>query len=371
MKKYSLLAIIACLVLVSCGGISQGIRGKLTDKIFGDPITGVTIKIVAYDTPNLETYPVNLGKDGSFQMNLPPGSYRFEAVDNRQEYVYGRLIEPFKIADGKVYEKEFKMDPVVKQWIHGVVTDKVTKKPIPGAAITYGGKYKATSDKKGEYLIRNYKPGTVKLEVVAKGYAPHVTDYRLTPGESINDIEMSPSSYIEGAKVKSLNNHISYVIETSQGTSKEDMKTTDIITVNNIPYGLKIETNETTVLESMNKYFKSSSKKDIPISKDEFDKIASPTYQEHVKMIEGAFASFNSLKKSLSTDVIKQDAANFVSYKFSYDHNGTKYECELSLYFDGNYEGFANRLTLVSTGKIIRFEFKDFNLPKNNIKIIE
>jgi hypothetical protein len=370
MKRYNLLAICLCLVIASCGGISQGIKGKLTDKIFGDPIVGVTVKIVAYDTPNIDTYPVELAKDGSFEMKLDPGHYRIEVEDERQDYVYGRIVEPFKIEENKLYEHVYKMDPVVKQWIHGIVTDKDSKKPIANATIKFG-KHSAVTDKKGEYLIKNYRPATVKLEVTAKDYAPLVTDFHLTAGETAKDIELTSSSLIEGANVKPLINHISYVIETSQGTSKEDQKTTEIITVNNNPFAVKIETDEETVVQFMSKYFKIDGKKNTPITKEIFDKTAIPTYQDHIKMIEGAFAKFNSLKKSISTDIIKQDSANLVSYKYSYDYNGTAYECELTLYFDGNLEGFAKDLTFKASGKFIKFDFKDFSLPKNNINIVE
>lgn len=369
MKRYNLLIVAVCMVLVSCGGIKQGIKGKLTDKIFGDPISGVDVKIVAYDTQNLDAYPVKLNNDGTFEMSLDPGSYRIEAEDNRQEYVYGRIIEPFKIQKDTVYEHEYKMDPIVKQWIHGTVTDKGTKKPIAGATVAFND-FKATTNKNGEYEIRNYKPGSMKMEVTAKGYAPIIKDYRMTAGESIEDIELSPSSYIEGATVKPLTDLISYVIETSIGPSSTEINSIDVITVNTLPWACKIEKGNDIVYQFATKYYKlddKNSHKEIP--QGEFEKISKPVLDDHMSMIKDAFKQFNSLKKSVSTDVIKIETSNMVNYKFAFDYQGTNYACELLMYFDGPLAGFANKLTMSSPGKYFKFDFKNYNSPENTINI--
>lgn len=367
MKKYNLLIVAACLVIVSCGGIKQGIKGKFTDKIFGDPVSGVDVKIVAYDTQNLDAYPVKLNSDGTFEMSLEPGSYRIEAEDNRQEYVYGRLIEPFKIQKDTVYEHEYKIDPIVKQWIHGIVTDKSTKKPIAGATVAFNN-FKATTDKKGEYEIRNYKPGSMKMEVTAKGYAPIVKDYRMTAGESIEDIELSPSSYIEGAIVKPLTDLISYVIETSTGSSSTEINSIDVITVNTLPWACKIEKGNDIVYQFATQYYKlddKNSRKEI--SQQEFEKIAKPVLEDHMSMVKEAFKQFNALKKTVSTDVIKIETSNMVNYKYSLEYQGTNYACELLMYFDGPLAGFANRLTMSAADKYYKFNFKNFNSPENTI----
>lgn len=368
MKKYNLLIVAACLAIVSCGGIKQGIKGKLTDKIFGDPISGVDVKIVAYDTQNLDTYPVKINDDGTFEMSLEPGSYRFEAVDNRQEYVYGRIIEPFKIQKDSVYEHEFKLDPIVKQWIHGTVTDKATKKPIAGATLSFN-KLSGTTNKNGDYEIRNYRPGIVKMEVKAKGYATLSKDYRLTAGESIEDVELSPASYIEGATVKPLGELVSYVIQTSKGTSEAEISSMDSIIINNLPWGAKIESGKDIVYQFLGKFYSFDGKNYKEISKEAYEKISKPTLEEHTAMIEGAFKKFNSLKKSLSTDVIKLESANLVSYKFTYNHEGTEYNCELMLYSDGALVGYANSLTMAIPNKYYKFEFQSFNQPGNTINI--
>lgn len=368
MKKYNLLIVAACLVIVSCGGIKQGIKGKFTDKIFGDPISGVDVKIVAYDSQKLDSYPVKLNDDGTFEMSLEPGNYRIEAVDDRQEYVYGRIIEPFKVKEGSVYEHEYQMDPIVKQWIHGTITDKDTKKPIAGATLTFN-KFTGTTDKNGNYVIKNYRPGIVKLEVKAKGYAPLTKDYRLSPGESIEDFELSKASQIEGATVKPLSDLLSYSIQTSKGASEADITSMDAITINNLPWATKIESGKDVVYQFTGRYYNFDGKNYKEISKDAYEKISKPTLDDHMAMIKSSFEKFNTLKKSLSTDVIKLESANLVSYKFTNNYQGTDYNCELMLYFDGALAGYASSLTMSTSNQYIKFEFQNINQPANTINI--
>ena len=217
--------------------------------------------------------------------------------------------------------------------------------------------------------FRNYRPGIVKMDVKAKGYAPLSKDYRLTAGESIEDIELSPASYIEGATVKPLGELISYVIQTSMGTSQSDINSMDVIIINNLPWGAKIESGKDIVYQFIGKFYSFDGKNYKEISKDAYEKISKPTLEEHTAMIEGAFKQFNSLKKTLSTDVIKLESSNLVSYKFTYNHEGTEYKCELMLYFDGALAGYANSLAMATSNKYYKFEFQSFNQPENTINI--
>jgi len=59
--------------------------------------------------------------------------------------------------------------------INGTVVDKITKQRVPYVnVIVEGTNLGATSDKNGDFQIKNLKPGTYNLRVSAIGYKPTV-----------------------------------------------------------------------------------------------------------------------------------------------------------------------------------------------------
>jgi hypothetical protein len=354
----------AVLLLSSCGKIGQGIIGKVVDGIFGDQVSTVDIKIVAYDRQNPQTYMIKADENGEFQLQLEPGNYRIEFEDNTTNFTYARKIETFEVVQGKAIEMTYKLDPIVKQWIHGIVTDKESKKPIADATISFDDATTKTN-KKGEYELKNYRPGLKHLKITAKGYAPISKDYKMSSGESAEDFEMSPADSIEGATVKPLTDLVSCILEVTSGSAPDKDLIYTIITENNFPYAVKVESGTNTNMLVLGKCYKSNGDKFALITEDEFDKNVDQFYTKPKALLDEAYKQFNALKKEMSTDVIKLESANLVSYSFKVKHDGTEYDCKLELYFDGTFRGFMNKITFTAQGKYIDIILKDLNLPKN------
>lgn len=367
MKKYCLLIIVTMVALASCGGISQGLKGKLVDAIFGDPVKNIQVKLVAIDGTATKaiTFVVD-DKDGEFQQSLEPGRYRIELEDITEDFKYGRQVNPFTVEEGKALEITYKMDPIIKQWIHGKVMEKDTKKPIPDATVKFHD-MACKTDKNGNYTLRNFRPGSVDLEITAKGYAPLVKDYKMSEGESIEDFELTPTGYIEGAKVNLMDDLMSYVFEVSNGTDEENITSVDSIIRYVAPLSLNIVTGDQNYITAQGKFFKKTGEKWAEISKDEFDKLIDTPYTKAYDRFRSAFEQFNKLKKTISTDVDKIESANLVNYKFQATFEDATYECNLWMYFDGNFMGYPTKLTMKSSGKYYEYEFSKFNSPENRI----
>lgn len=367
MKKYCLLIIVTMVALASCGGISQGLKGKLVDAIFGDPVKNIQVKLVNIDgtATNAITFVVD-SKDGEFQQSLEPGRYRIELEDITEDFKYGRQVNPFTIEEGKALEVTYKMDPIIKQWIHGNVMEKDTKKPIPGATIKFND-LTCKTDKNGNYTMKNFRPGVVKLEITVKGYAPLLKDYKMSEGESIEDFELTPTGYIEGAKVNLMDDLMSYVFEVSNGTDEENITSVDSIIRCVAPLELNITQGEQQFVTARGKFYKNTNNKWVETNQQDFEKLTETPYTIAFKRFRSAFEQFNKLKKTMSTDVEKIESANLVNYKFQATFEGTTYECNLWMYFDGNFMGYPTKLFMKSSGKYFEYVFSKFNSPENRI----
>lgn len=371
MKKYCLLIIATMVALASCGGIRQGIKGKLVDAIFGDPVKNIQVKLVAIDgTATKAITFIVKSDDGEFQQSLDPGRYRIELEDITEDFKYGRQVNPFTIEEGKAVDITYKMDPIVKQWIHGTVMEKETKKPIPDATIKFE-ETTCKTDKNGGYTLKNFRPAVVKLEITAKGYAPYVKDYKMSEGESIEDFELTPTGYIEGAKVNLLNDLMSYVVEVSNGTDEDTISSVDTIIKGIAPPTVNITTGDQEFIGVDMKFFKKTGEKWAQIKQDEFDKLTETPYKKATDRFKSAFEQFNKLKKTISTDVENIESANLVNYKFQATFEDTTYECNLWLYFDGNFMGYPTKLVMKSSGKYYEYSFSKFNSPENRISAPE
>ncbi len=367
MKKYCLLVIATMVALASCGGIRQGIKGKLVDAVFGDPVKNIQVKLINIDgTATKAITLVVKNDDGEFQQSLEPGRYRIELEDTAEDFKYGRQVNPFTIEEGKALEITYKMDPIVKQWIHGKVMEKETKKPVADATIKFGSTTCKT-DKNGDYSLKNFRSGTINLEITAKGYAPMVKDYKMSEGESIEDFELTPTGYIEGAKVNLLNDLMSYVFEVSNGTDEESITSVDSIIRCVAPLELNITQGDQQFVAAKGKFFKNTNEKWVQTNQQDFEKLTETPYTIAFKRFQSAFEQFNKLKKTISTDVENIESANLVNYKFQATFEDTTYECNLWLYFDGNFMGYPTKLIMKSSGKYYEYSFSKFNSPENRI----
>jgi hypothetical protein len=54
--------------------------------------------------------------------------------------------------------------------LSGTVTDKLTGKPVAGVSVLINGLKMATSDSKGQYVIKGLKPGQDVVEFEKPGY---------------------------------------------------------------------------------------------------------------------------------------------------------------------------------------------------------
>lgn len=78
--------------------------------------------------------------------------------------------------------------------VHGTVTDKVTRKPLPGAVVSAGGAASATTDKAGRYSLSNVAAGLVVASGSLARYEPGTNSADLlSGGQAVLDIKLEPA----------------------------------------------------------------------------------------------------------------------------------------------------------------------------------
>lgn len=78
--------------------------------------------------------------------------------------------------------------------VHGTVTDKLTRKPLPGAVVSAGGASSVTSDKAGRYSMSNVAAGLVVASGSLGGYQPGTNSVDLlSGGQAVLDIKLEPA----------------------------------------------------------------------------------------------------------------------------------------------------------------------------------
>ena len=204
MKKINL-AVLIIMLLIAWGckedepvpttGIATG---KVTDANTAANLEGVRI-IVFESNSNSPVASLSTGADGTYKIDLLPGSYYFKMY--RQDYEQippkGMSPIPFSISIGSEVNKPYEMNPSQVQnggYVKGKVSDE-TNKGIAGVLVVAGrdGKgYSAVTDGNGDFYIFNLPAGTYNLEGWLGGYTSEQQTVDVSPStESTKNLSLT------------------------------------------------------------------------------------------------------------------------------------------------------------------------------------
>ncbi len=364
MKRLFMIALLAMVVVgaASCGG-STGVRGKVSDEIYGDPVPGLTVKAQNLDNFSLPQEKAEVGSDGSYSLSLEPGKYRLEIVDERSTFEYVRHLEPIKIENGWL-EKDIKVEPIVKTWLHGKVIEGETKKPIVSAKITIDGQTN-TTDKNGGYEFKYIRSGEKGIEITASGFANYKRSYRLSKGETVEDFEMKPSIVIEKAQIKDITTLLSYRVEIAKGTSKENVKESTKMIIVHMPFTFEVVSpNGEGRFLIMEQYMKKGEKW-AKVDPKEFAPLRK-IYDDYSKDFANIEKQFNAIKATPSKEPVVMENLNVVSYAFDAKLKGFTWKANFWIVYDGPYMGYPIKLVLEKPGDYTEFNMSMFN-DKDNL----
>lgn len=187
----------------------SGIKGVVVDGYTGEPFPDVTMEIVGNPGTEFPETIVEI-KDGEFDYELPPGSYklRFRAEEGSNSPGYNKII----VEKGK--KKRFTVRIGRKVLLTGMVTDAHTGKPLAGAKVGITAGRGSVTDLSGRYcLVLSTGYGRVVFGCSLKGYVSfHTSGGRFVDPappvfigmdeEYVLDIQLVPiDSLIEGVVV--------------------------------------------------------------------------------------------------------------------------------------------------------------------------
>jgi len=359
-------SIMVIVALSSCG-ISQGIKGKVTDKIYGDPVNVVTVTLQNLDDMTLQPITTTVNEKGEYEVSVdPPGRYRVEIEDKRSNFQYVRFVRAVKIEQGKVEQFDVQVDPVVKTYIHGQILAKDTGKPVEGAKIKFDSE-EATTGKDGKYIFKYTKPGPRVVTIEAKGYAIYKQSYNLSQGETMEDFKISPSAMADKPIIKNITDLLSYQVEVVVGPNNETVSSSTKMVVNHLPFGLKVTSkNGTGLFYVTDSYIKKG---------DKFEKVS----EEQFKIFRNEYDFFNSLYnkvaqrlsggKDISTDKEPDIIGEFNAIRntFKFEDSGKEYNTTMWIVYEGPFLGLPAKIVLERQGEYIEFNFSLFNAIENSI----
>lgn len=352
---------------ISSCGVSQGVKGKVTDKTYGDPINVVTVTLQNLDDMTLEPITTQVNEKGEFEVSVnPPGRYRIEIEDKRSNFQYVRFVRAVKIEEGKIEQFDVQVDPVVKTYIHGQILAKDTGKPVEGAKIKFDSE-EATTGKDGKYIFKYTKPGPRVVTIEAKGYAIYKQSYNLSQGETMEDFKISPSAMADKPIIKNITDLLSYQVEVVVGPNNETVSSSTKMVVNHLPFGLKVTSkNGTGLFYVTDSYIKKG---------DKFEKVS----EEQFKIFRNEYDSFNSLYnkvaqrissgKDISTDKEPDIIGEFNAIRntFKFEDSGKEYNTTMWIVYEGPFLGLPAKVVLERQGEYIEFNFSLFNAIENSI----
>lgn len=352
--------------LSSCG-VSQGIKGKVTDKIYGDPVNAVTVTLQNLDDMALEPITTQVNEKGEYEVSVnPPGRYRIEVEDKRNNFQYVKFIRAVKIEEDKIEQLDVRIEPIVKTFIHGQVLAKDTGKPVEGAKIRFDSEEVATG-KNGIYMLKYTRPGPRVVTIEAKGYATYKQNYNLSQGETIEDFKISPSAMADKPIIKNLTDLISYQVEIVTGPNSENVSSSTKMIVNHLPFGLKVTNKNGTGLLNLTDQFIKKSGKYEKVSQEEFQAFRkeydsfSAFYNEVVTRI----ASGKDIETSKEPDIIGE--FNAIRNTFKFEHSGKDYNATMWVIYEGPFLGLPAKIVIERPGDYIEFNFSLFNAIENSI----
>jgi len=352
------------IIFASCG-ISQGIKGRIIDKLFKEPVSVVTVKLQNIDDTRISPIITQPDDEGYYSISADPGTYRLEITDERQDFQYASYVRPVKIGDG-VLEHNAEIELIVKTYIHGQVFYKGTKNPIEGAVVTIENLTSKTN-KNGSFDLRYLKPGLKKVMVEKNGYKTLEKAYNLSSGETIDDFEIEPLTAPTKLIIKKLTDLLSYRLEIAQGASSDNMNLAASLIVINIPFSFSITAGDQEGIFMAEPFLKKDSKYN-QVSMVAFKNLYA-FWDDYTKVIDRASTELEkSGLKPLNAFTGEFEDYRFVEYNFTYkDEKGSNVDCKMRIAFDGPYKDFPIMISTSQNGKTTEIQLSAFNALENKI----
>ncbi len=374
MKKLTVLITLSMVVLLTAScGISQGIKGRVYDDTYGDPISDVIIRLksIGNTTRDVEIE-VTPDKKGNYSIKAKPGRYRIETEDD--DIKYKRFIQPITIED-EIIEMDLPLEPVVKTWVHGYVAEKESEQPknyeyqkyVPGAKITVDDK-EVTTNEDGSFEIKYLRSGLKKVSIEADGYKPYNKAYNLSRGETIEYFELEPLTDIDRKLVSSIKNLASYKMEILKGTSSDSITDAHSVTIIGFPFNYQVESGDGTFRYTNSFYTKldDANSEYIQIKKDEMIELDS-MIKDSIQLIDDLGYYISNTDGMSIGEVIGNVAGYSCSaYSFKYDYNDEQYDVNLWVIIDGTLETYPAKVTMSNGGSYLELSLYAFNSFENN-----
>ncbi|MEI6776055.1 MAG: putative glycoside hydrolase [Chloroflexales bacterium] len=133
------------------------LRGVVNDTLSGKPLSGASLTITVNVSNTLRT---SSAADGSYSFTGVPEQFTLDV--SAPDYA------PLKQDLRRIMSHDLALHPNV---LSGLVTDRFSGKPVPGAAVKVGT-VQATTGTDGRYKLENISEGEKTVEINADGYAP-------------------------------------------------------------------------------------------------------------------------------------------------------------------------------------------------------
>ncbi|MCD4828866.1 MAG: carboxypeptidase regulatory-like domain-containing protein [Candidatus Cloacimonetes bacterium] len=171
------------------------LRGNMFDADSGQPLTGVTLRLVEQDEP-----PVASGRNGSWLLHrrCEPGTVTIEAV------LDGYVSVRKRVETSHVNSRfNIPMQPVLT--VHGTVRDAQTGEPIAGAQVLARGIEAPpdTTSADGAFTLPGFAARTYAFEVNASGYLPLAQPVEISRADTLVELAVQPAATLRGIVVDS------------------------------------------------------------------------------------------------------------------------------------------------------------------------
>ncbi|HOO97203.1 MAG TPA: carboxypeptidase regulatory-like domain-containing protein [Caldisericia bacterium] len=372
MKKVVVIIITAVFVTLSISacGFSQGVRGKITDSIYGDNVANLEVTLVNLDKMYNQKITSTSDENGEYSIKADAGKYRIEVEDS--ELTYKRYIKPIDIPEG-IMDYDVQIEPIVKTWIHGLVAEYEPDKPdtadyknlIAGAEIEIDG-IKSITDENGNFEIKYIRPGLKKVTIKAEGYKDYIKAYNLSRGETIEYFEIEPASGVKREKVSKLTNLLSYRSEVLKGTSPSDITETSTFVAITSPYAFNLES---TIGDA--KYFGGIS---YALQNGEFTEVSTNDIERQKKIVDASVALVEGLadyvnatdELALGVTTVSISGYGCQPFEFSYkSEDGKEWNVSLWAIIDGQFTTYPARVIMERNGEYVEINYFALNDYEN------
>jgi len=187
--------LLTILALVAAIVYAGGISGRVVDAATGEPVANA--RVLAKST-NGDAGRAQTNERGVYRINdLEPGSYKVVAM--ARGYAAARYPRRVPVRGDQVTEGiNFRLAKERQQLgaIAGRITDRRTGEPIKDAVIVAAkgrAQMKTRSDGRGNYLLRELKPGDYTVTAGARGYVKETypRPVPVTAGNVTKDIDFA------------------------------------------------------------------------------------------------------------------------------------------------------------------------------------